>query len=134
MEMLKKLPLLSSPNKAVRIAGYGIYALLALMVLGALMGGDGSQSGLTESKVYNTAFPWADEEPIFINGGNVTVYADVTNPEDVDIAYDRIFKSLFGLDVVEKVTVIGYIVYEGDELFPDGSTQTMTREEWDERN
>jgi hypothetical protein len=132
--MLEKLPLLNSPKKAVRIAGYGLYALLALMVLGALMGGDGSQSGLTESKVYNTAFPWADKEPIFINGGNVTVYTDVTNPEDVDIAYGRIFKSLFGLDEVEKVTAIGYIVEDGEETFLDRFTQTMTREEWDGRN
>ena len=132
--MLEKLPLLNSPKKAVRIAGYGLYAILALMVLGALMGGDGSQSGLTESKVYNTAFPWADEEPIFINEGNVTVYTDVTNPEDVDIAYGRIFKTLFDLEEVEKVTVIGYIVYEGEESFPEGSTQSMTREEWDGRN
>jgi hypothetical protein len=132
--MLEKLPLLNSPKKAVRIAGYGLYALLALMVLGALMGGDGSQSGLTESKVYNTAFPWADKEPIFINGGNVTVYTDVTNPEDVDIAYGRIFKSLFGLDEVEKVTAIGYIVEDGEETFLDRFTQTMTREGWDGRN
>lgn len=132
--MLEKLPLLSSPKKAVRIAGYGLYALLTLMVLGALMGGDGSQSGLTESKVYNTAFPWADEEPIFINGGNVTVYTDVTNPEDADIAYGRIYKSLFGLEEVEFVRVMGYIIYEGDQLFPDESTQSMTREEWDVRN
>jgi hypothetical protein len=132
--MLEKLPLLNSPKKAVRIAGYGLCALLALMVLGALMGGDGSQSGLTESKVYNTAFPWADKEPIFINGGNVTVYTDVTNPEDVDIAYGRIFKSLFGLDEVEKVTAIGYIVEDGEETFLDRFTQTMTREEWDGRN
>lgn len=132
--MLEKLPLLNSPKKAVRIAGYGLYALLALMILGALMGGAGAQSSLTESKVYNTAFPWADEKPIFINGGNVTVYTDVSNPEDVDIAYGRIFTTLFGLEEVEKVTVIGYIVYEGDNLFPDGSTQTMTREEWASRN
>ncbi len=132
--MLEKLPLLNSPKKAVRIAGYGLCALLTLMVLGVLMGGDGSQSGLTESKVYNTAFPWADKEPIFINGGNVTVYTDVTNPEDVDIAYGRIFKSLFGLDEVEKVTAIGYIVEDGEETFLDRFTQTMTREEWDGRN
>ena len=64
----------------------------------------------------------------------MTVYTDVTNPEDADIAYGRIYKSLFGLDEVEKVTVIGYIVYEGDELYPDGSTQTITREEWGSRN
>ncbi|MFA6371308.1 MAG: hypothetical protein WCW68_01650 [Methanothrix sp.] len=39
-EIMKKLPLISSPKKVVRIVGYVVYGFLALIVLGALAPSD----------------------------------------------------------------------------------------------
>jgi hypothetical protein len=89
MGIKEKLPLINSQNKAVRIAGYVIYAIVALVVLGALSGGDKSTPAATtsndsvkeESCVDAARFSIQTEDILMQTGYFKKVYANVFENE-----------------------------------------------------
>jgi hypothetical protein len=117
---------------------YAVYVILGLVVLSALMSGDGGQpSGLTEKKIYDTASPNIDKDPIYIDGGDVTVFTDATREaedwRDLDILYNLIWEDLFTLPEIQNASVFGYVKNDRGKVI-DSEMRTMTREEWEDLN
>lgn len=134
-EIRKKLPLLSSPNKAVRIAGYISYAFVMLLVLVALSNGNEKTSDgvISENAVKNAIYPWGDDDFVIFEN-RVTVSVDITDPEDRDIAYPFLFEHLFALPEVGQVTIAGYLKDDsGHKEYNDSARETLSRAEWEKR-
>lgn len=88
-DTIKKLPLINSDSKKIRIAGYILYAWLGLSVLGAILPTPDGSSPADESK---TAEEWFAESQFLFNQADAKL--DDESPEKYNDAFEAISKAV----------------------------------------